>query len=743
MRWTNKELYDLRIILEKSKSWAEARAWIKGRFNGSRTWGSIRMKIIRAAELKGFMERFPLKDRLMVNRENGEATLHFIELDRVLTELEHRVLEILKKGPTTLPHLSQELELSQESIVKLLGNLRNKGYDAFEDRRTKEVSLSRDAFGSLDPLEVEPVTYRNSIKFAVISDTRIGDKSSQFSLLYDAYQDFEQRKIDFAIHTGNLVAGDRPKARQEELFLTTEHAQMQFAVDHYPRASFRTYVISGPLDLTWKKKKGYNIVRDICKAREDLIYRGDDAALFETKGNQVYVAHPGNDDTPYAKSYKLQKIAENHVGYLRSTGKQGKEIPMLAFMGGWHIEDQLFGHYAHGAYAVPSFISQNKQLANKHIAPAIGYLIVEIFFDDEGNISDVKPEYVTLNKYQIDRDYLNIPSLQDLENGCEVSREEREILELIKWGPLSPGELSRRLNKPKKKILEYVEHLKQCGYDIMIPEETDQVTLSVGLKEKYVPTGAYKRFEKKFKFGAISDTHLCSVHQQPSLCDKAYEIFDAEDVAFIVNAGDITEGGGGVGYRGHANDVFIWGVDEQKDYTVARYPKSKKKKKTKCIPGNHDLWNFSALGYDIVKHICNERPDMEYLGQSGGVFEHEGVRFKVLHPAGGQGYAKSYKPQRLIEGDISKHILALEGEDGDVDIQLLGNWHHYHFIHYMGTYSFTLPCLKTSDDFHETRGLVPFLGVVVVEVTLDKDGDIIAISPKFINLAPFAKERDY
>lgn len=761
-RWTQEEISDLGIILEKGKSWQEVRKWIKGRFNGKRGWGSVRTKIRRTPELKKLVERFPLKDRIMTTNGGRDVVPSMAKTNHILSELERRVVEILKKGLSTLPGLSHELELSQESVVRLLGELREKGYDVFENRRTKQVSLSRDAF-SLDPLEIKPLTYRrNSIKFAVISDTRMGGTSSQVSLLHDAYKDLEERQVDFVIHAGNVVAGDRSAARKDELFLATPESQKQFVVDHYPRAPFRTYMVAGQLDLTWKKKKGYNVVRGICKTRDDLVYRGDDAALFEAKGNLIYVAHPGNDDTPYAKSYKLQKIAENHVGYLRSIGKHAKAIPQIAFMGGWHVEDQLFGHYAHGAYSLPSFISQNKQLAKKHIAPAIGYLVIEIFFDDEGNIRDVKPEYVTLSKYQVDRDYLNIPSSHDLENGCELSREEREILELVKWVPLSPGELSRRLNKPKKKVLEFVEHLKQCGYEITIPEDTDQVTLSIGLKDSYHSTGAYKRFGKKFKFGAISDTHSGSKHQQPGLWDKAYEVFSEEDVDFVAHGGDVTDGGGGTGYRGHAKDVFIWEVDEQKTQMVDRYPRAKKRKEprevtllffneekktheiiTLVISGNHDDWDMSALGYDIVEQICREREDLIYLGRLSGRFECNGVRFKVLHPAGGQGYAKSYKPQRLIEGDISKHILALEGEDGDVDILLLGNWHHYHFIHYMGTYSFTLPCLKTTDDFHETRGLTPFLGVVVVEITLDKDGDIIAISPKFVNLAPFAKERDY
>ena len=698
---------------------------------------------MRTPELRELVKKFSLEERLSTRKNVFSEPSPPREVVHVFTEQERTILEVLRKGPTTIPFLSQLFELSKEGVVKILFSLHGKGYDVFEDTSTGKVSFSLDSFAPSNPLEIEPVTFRNSIKFGVVCDTRLGDASSQLSLLYDAYQIFEERKIDFVIHAGNVVAGDRPKARQEEVFLSNEQSQRQFMIDQYPRASFRTYLIAGPLDLTWKKKKGYNIVRDVCTERDDLIYRGDEAATFKVKGNQLYVDHPGNDDTPYAKSYKPQKIAENLVGYLRSIGKRGKDIPQIAIMGGWHVEDQLFGQFPHGVYVVPSFISQNKFLAKKHIAPAIGCLIVEMFFDNDGNIIDVRPEYITFNKYQVDRDYLSIPSSSQLDNGCTLTTEEREMLELIKWEPLSPGELSRRLNKSKRKIHAMVERLQACGYEITIPKDTDQVTLSIGLKTKYGPVGILKRFGKSFKFGAISDTHYCSKHQQPGLCRMAYEIFDKEDVDLIVHGGDVSDGGGMYGYRGHLQDVFIVGLDDQKKQIVMEYPRSKKDIETKVIGGNHDGWDIMAAGYDIVRHICDERDDLEYLGHLSGRFEHEGIRFKVLHPAGGVGYAKSYKPQRLIEGDISSHILALESEDGEINIQLLGNWHHYHFIHYMGTYSFTLPCLKTTDDFHETRGLAPFLGVVVVEVALDTSGDIIAISPKFVNLAPFAKEKDY
>lgn len=660
----------------------------------------------------------------------------------LLTKDETNILRRLVRGITTLPEISHEFDLSEEGAIRVLDTLQQKGYDVFIERNTKRVSLSQEALGS-GTIEVERITFRKSLKFGLVSDTRLGDKSFQLSLLYDAYEVFKARNVDFVIHAGNLVAGDRPKSRQDELFLHASADQKQFVVDHYPRVDFRTYIVSGPLDLTWRTKSGYNIVRDICSARDDLIYRRSEAAIFDAKGNLIYVAHPGNDDTPYAKSYKPQKISENLVGYFRSIGKHGKEIPQIAFLGGWHVIDQFFGQFAHGTYVLPSFIAQNKHLAAKHIGPTIGCIIIEMFFDDDGNITEVKPDYIVLNKYQVEKDYLNIPSAGDLANGCTLSDDEVEVLDLVKWGPLSPGEISRKLNKSKKRIIEIVEHLKDCGLEISIPEDTKQVTLEINPKETYAPTGAHLLFGERFRFGSISDTHGGSLQQQPSLWDMAYEIFDKEDVDFIVHAGDVTDGCGAVGYRGHANDVFIAGADDQKTYMVKRYPRSKKGKRTKMISGNHDGWAVSAIGYNIVRHLSELRDDIDFLGHMSGVFEHKGLKFKALHPAGGQGYAKSYKPQRLIESDISNEILALTKESDGINVLLLGNWHHYHFIYYMGTFSFTLPCLKTSDDFHETHGFAPFLGVVIVELTLDKDGDIIAISPRFINLAPFAKEHDY
>lgn len=84
-------------------------------------------------------------------------------------------------------------------------------------------------------------------------------------------------------------------------------------------------------------------------------------------------------------------------------------------------------------------------------------------------------------------------------------------------------------------------------------------------------TDLTKVLPKKGMFGAISDTHLCSVAERLDVLEEAYEIYRERGVACVLHCGDLTDGW--AEYRHHINFVKVHGDQSQAKYVVENYPK--------------------------------------------------------------------------------------------------------------------------------------------------------------------------
>jgi len=73
------------------------------------------------------------------------------------------------------------------------------------------------------------------------------------------------------------------------------------------------------------------------------------------------------------------------------------------------------------------------------------------------------------------------------------------------------------------------------------------------------------------KFGAISDTHLCSDAERLDLLKQAYLEMKSQKVSVILHCGDICDGW--EVYAGHAQFVKVGGGAKQARYAIQHYPK--------------------------------------------------------------------------------------------------------------------------------------------------------------------------
>lgn len=190
----------------------------------------------------------------------------------------------------------------------------------------------------------------------------------------------------------------------------------------------------------------------------------------------------------------------------------------------------------------------------------------------------------------------------------------------------------------KLKTEDLREVLKGRGYFVSkIPPSVSGKTFKV--EPSYLPTNT-------FKFGVISCTHIGSKYQQMTHLTSFYEECERQGANLVLHCGDLVDGE--KIYRGQEYELFLHGADAQVDYVINNYPKVNGIK-TKVILGNHDESFWSNSGINVVKKICEKREDMEYLGDYLAYLQMANISVGIMHAGGGVAYARSYKPQKIVE----------------------------------------------------------------------------------------------
>jgi predicted phosphodiesterase len=225
--------------------------------------------------------------------------------------------------------------------------------------------------------------------------------------------------------------------------------------------------------------------------------------------------------------------------------------------------------------------------------------------------------------------------------------------------------------------------------------------------------GDLKRWSgRKYRFGVVSDTHLCSRQQQISALTDFYHICGRQKIDTIFHAGDLVEGNGRL-YRGQEYDIFAHGADAQTKYVVDHYPKVEGIQ-TQVISGNHCMSFVSDTGYNIVQAICKERADMTYLGDYLAYVMVDTVKIALMHGHSGGSYARSYKLQKIVEQFSSEN---------KPNFLFLGHFHSSVILSgYRNVEAILMPCFQAQTDFETTRGLNPTVAGLIVEIQTDDSG---------------------
>lgn len=330
---------------------------------------------------------------------------------------------------------------------------------------------------------------------------------------------------------------------------------------------------------------------------------------------------------------------------------------------------------------------------------------------------------------------------------------------IVKWlntEPLSIGELSRRLDRSKETIVRLLDEIHTAGIDVTYDDASKQAAISKKPHKFKEPLLLEPLYKHKIKIGCVSDTHLGSYFQQLSLLRTAYKVFDQEKCDFIVHAGDLCEG-----YGMHSDQSFechTHGFDDILDYVVNNYPESKRGTLTYTIGGSHDMSYKKQAGANIVRAICEKRPDLIYRGEESASFSIVGKEWfnvNLLHPTSGLSYARSYKLQKQTEALVSSAFttirsymldpLATAKESVRVPMVLLvGHYHQAAYLPgYLGVDSFLLPCFESQTPYLKRKSLFPQIGFLLLSIEFDEKKNVTKVVPDFRFLDAYAKEKDY
>jgi len=235
---------------------------------------------------------------------------------------------------------------------------------------------------------------------------------------------------------------------------------------------------------------------------------------------------------------------------------------------------------------------------------------------------------------------------------------------------------------------------------------------------KQIPISSYRG--RWYKFGYVTDTHLCSRYERLDVLNAAYKVFRNEGVEAVMHSGDILAGE--KVYRGQEYELHTIGATSQVAYAVAKYPRFKGIT-TYFITGNHDLVFWKRSQVDVGAMIAERRPDMVYLGQEEADVMIGKIRVRLSHPGKGTSYALSYFQQKYIEalsGGQKPHILCI------------GHFHKAAVLPcYRGVMSLQGGTLESQTPFMRRMNIAAHVGFWIVEFCVDANGSLIRFRPEF------------
>ena len=299
-----------------------------------------------------------------------------------------------------------------------------------------------------------------------------------------------------------------------------------------------------------------------------------------------------------------------------------------------------------------------------------------------------------------------------------MDRNERRLLALLKERRLSIDELAIAGHVTPKQAEHFVANLSERGARLEIrgkKEPSYHLNVLPQPGNTYTISGASPD-RVDFQVAAASDFHIASIFHLPKSLHECLRRTEDAGIDVLLFAGDLMDGMGI--YKGHEENLSHHGAERQTDEVARvlnRYPKIQ----FLGIAGNHDYSITQKAGIKPLAMVEAKTDNFKNLGDMRADVEIHGIRFRLLHGAGGRNYARSYPSQTYLRdffGGLERHQFA------DVPhVMTIGHYHTLysgkdHGIHILQAGSFQ----DGDNEYCVRRGLTGPTGLFHLKVSARK-----------------------
>ena len=631
-------------------------------------------------------------------------------------EVVNKLLEFIKKEKN-ISDVSAALGISEYEVLGTVHDLIKQGKNII----VKEYNDGFHLLNKGDAVDNEVSKYSfetdvsNEFKFVAISDTRLGSKSQQLTILNDIYKKAQEQGIHNVILCGNISAGLKPITDTESNFIDDSQAQIDYIVENYPKyEGITTYFIMGKEDEKHLKANDINIGKRIAEQRDDMVYLGADICDISIDRTKMQVISSKLGKT-YTSSYRPQQTIDAY---------RSEDKPDILLFGGL-LQMEKFKYRGVNCISTPSVTATDKDMKTKRYANTIGAWYVTVKNDEKGKLQSVNavnsPYYIT-NK----EDYLGTiitPTTSkkatiDLDNASIKSA--LKSLDYVRNG-MSIDAFMAKFHLSYKELLGLLHIWQFCGKNVEIVQDGNEMVFKKNTPKKATYSKVGLDELTCTEVLVVSDTHFGNIHNQLHLLNDLYREAYNRGVTTVLHVGDMTDGN----YPNRPENPrqqFLHGFDEQVGYVVDMYPQIDGMT-TYYILGSHDETHYKNGQATVDKWLQATRSDMKFLGQDKGEITINKVKYVLDHPGGGSAQGLSYKPQKRIE-ILESHMKP--------KILLIGHYHKsYHFL-YRNIQCLQVPALCGKTQFQQKQGLINSVGGYFLKVWSDKKGNIQYMEPEEI-----------
>ena len=626
-----------------------------------------------------------------------------------------RIQELTQKE-ISLSTLCLALDLEEYEILGLVNQLRTEGINILTKKHDDDIYLLN--LGEKEARKKNEISFKtddeNEFKFVAISDTRIGSKSQQLSILYDIYQKAQDLGYTAVIHCGNITEGLYPANHDysDSTFLDDSQIQVDYITQNYPKyEGIKTYFITGTKDQKHMKKNNVNIGRRISNARDDLIYIGQNTCTINIDNVKMKIL-----SSILAKTYTVSYRIQQQIDSFRSEDK-----PDILLLGGL-LQMEKLTHRGVSALSIPSVCATTDEMNEKRHANTIGAWYITVKTDKKGKLKSITAMdsvYYTTDK----DDYKNKKFTSNVKTTSSNNKTDIEFINKIykymKNG--MPVEVfMQKFHCNRNELMGLLELCKMYDKDIKIAikngiEVFDKPLAKLISKSTKIPLDELIHTQ----LCIVSDTHFGNIHQQLHFLNEVYEEAYKRGITTVLHCGDLVDGN----YTNRPEQPrqqFLHGFDEQIGYVVDMYPKVEGIT-TNFILGSHDETHYkndqATAGFWIPK--C--RQDMIYLGQDTADININKIKITMDHPGGGSSSSVSYQLQKRIElleaGNKPKILLA-------------GHYHKSYAFVYRNVRGILVGSCCDVTQFQHKKGLSNAIGAYFLDIYSDKNGNIVYFEPE-------------